>query len=98
MNCVFCDRIEREEYDWRYEGRNGNPDVVRFEPLNPVTPGHLLFIPVEHVEWDYLGIGSHYGSVAFKWASGFYYGSSFNVITSNGAQQPLKQSRISIST
>jgi histidine triad (HIT) family protein len=41
-NCPFCARIERGEFD----GRWGN--AVWFEPLNPVTPGHLLFVPITH--------------------------------------------------
>jgi histidine triad (HIT) family protein len=41
--CVFCDRIAREEY-----GRCSLLSVS-FEPLNPVTPGHLLVIPRVHV-------------------------------------------------
>lgn len=44
-DCPFCGRIERGEYDaWC-----GFPSVVWFEPLRPVTPGHLLFVPVRHV-------------------------------------------------
>jgi diadenosine tetraphosphate (Ap4A) HIT family hydrolase len=40
--CPFCARINRNEYIDRY----GN--VVRFEPLNPVVPGHMLFVPARH--------------------------------------------------
>jgi histidine triad (HIT) family protein len=40
--CVFCERIRKDEYD---EVRHR---VVRFEPLNPVTPGHMLFVPIDH--------------------------------------------------
>lgn len=40
--CPFCTRIEAGEY---LERRS---DVVRFEPLNPVVPGHMLFVPVRH--------------------------------------------------
>lgn len=40
--CVFCERIRKDEYD---EARHR---VVRFEPLNPVTPGHMLFVPIDH--------------------------------------------------
>jgi histidine triad (HIT) family protein len=42
--CVFCDRIARDDYDFRVE------DVVTFEPLDAVVPGHRLFVPVQHVE------------------------------------------------
>lgn len=44
QTCVFCERIEREDYS--PESR----DVVSFEPLNPVTRGHRLFVPALHVE------------------------------------------------
>lgn len=44
MSCVFCERINQEDYDTRER------DVVSFEPLNPVTPGHRLFVPAIHVE------------------------------------------------
>jgi histidine triad (HIT) family protein len=42
--CVFCDRIQAGEYD--VEPRRG---CYVFPPLNPVTPGHLLVVPGEHV-------------------------------------------------
>lgn len=42
-SCVFCDRILHDEI----EGEKR--DVVWFEPLHPVTPGHMLFVPREHV-------------------------------------------------
>lgn len=41
--CVFCRRVE--DLDFIGYGR----DVVAFEPLNPVTPGHMLFLPRRHV-------------------------------------------------
>lgn len=46
--CVFCriiDGIEPAEIVRRWH------DAVAFVPLNPVTPGHILVVPVEHV-WD----------------------------------------------
>lgn len=42
-DCVFCRRIATRDVD--QEWRN----VVAFSPLNPVTPGHLLVLPREHV-------------------------------------------------
>jgi histidine triad (HIT) family protein len=41
--CPFCARIAAGEYDYsdRY--------AVAFEPLNPVTEGHLLVVPRGHV-------------------------------------------------
>ena len=43
-DCPFCDRIAAGDYDDRNFG------CVTFEPLNPVTPGHRLVVPVRHVE------------------------------------------------
>lgn len=43
--CPFCVRIKGGDF----ESFTDDPDVVWFEPLNPVTPGHMLFVPVEHV-------------------------------------------------
>jgi histidine triad (HIT) family protein len=48
--CPFCQRISAGEYDRRYNGRDGWDGAVVFEPLNPVTPGHLLVVSVSHVE------------------------------------------------
>jgi histidine triad (HIT) family protein len=45
-DCVFCGRIERAEYD---DELSVPGSVAVFEPLNPVTFGHLLVIPFEHV-------------------------------------------------
>jgi histidine triad (HIT) family protein len=44
-DCPFCKRIAAGEY----EAWTNDPAVVWFEPLNPVTPGHMLFVPVCHV-------------------------------------------------
>jgi histidine triad (HIT) family protein len=43
--CPFCVRIEADEYDDDLR-RFG---AVSFEPLNPVTEGHLLVVPKVHV-------------------------------------------------
>jgi histidine triad (HIT) family protein len=45
--CPFCERIEAGAYQQPF---TPDPDVVWFRPLNPVTPGHMLFVPVRHVE------------------------------------------------
>jgi histidine triad (HIT) family protein len=42
-DCAFCGRIDRHEYDY------GNEYAVVFEPLNPVTPGHLLVVSRSHI-------------------------------------------------
>src|SRR5258708_25057224 len=41
--CVFCKRIKAGEYDY------GTAVSVAFQPLLPVTPGHFLVVPREHV-------------------------------------------------
>lgn len=43
--CPFCERIERGEFV-----QTADTQVVRFEPLNPVVPGHMLFVPDSHQE------------------------------------------------
>ena len=40
--CVFCDIIEKGHY----QADHGT--VVSFIPLDPVTPGHTLFVPKTH--------------------------------------------------
>lgn len=40
--CPFCERIRRDDYDAAWLGG------VTFEPLNPVTPGHRLFVSERH--------------------------------------------------
>ncbi|MWV50078.1 HIT domain-containing protein [Rathayibacter sp. VKM Ac-2803] len=40
--CPFCERISREDYDLSWL------NAVSFEPLNPVTPGHRLFVTRTH--------------------------------------------------
>ncbi|QGJ95016.1 histidine triad nucleotide binding protein [Gordonia phage RedWattleHog] len=41
-DCVFCDKIAAGDFEYTDNG------CVVFEPLNPVTPGHLLVVPIEH--------------------------------------------------
>lgn len=41
-DCVFCERIKAEQYDGAWLGGD------HFEPLNPVTPGHRLFVTRDH--------------------------------------------------
>lgn len=42
--CPFCGRILRADVEQSFDKQS----VVRFEPLNPVTPGHMLFLPGYH--------------------------------------------------
>lgn len=40
--CPFCDRIDGRQFDQLFVG------FACFEPINPVTPGHRLFVTVNH--------------------------------------------------
>jgi histidine triad (HIT) family protein len=44
--CAFCNRISARDYD---KGFSAEGFIAVFEPLNPVTPGHLLVIPWKHI-------------------------------------------------
>jgi diadenosine tetraphosphate (Ap4A) HIT family hydrolase len=79
-DCPFCDRIQRGEVDYVY--RDVHEDVVRFAPLNPVSPGHMLFLPMRHAEHrDSSAVAVAMGW-AENWAAGFAH--DFNLITSSG--------------
>lgn len=49
-DCVFCDIWSGKAPAPKELQRRGN-DWMVFEPLNPVTPGHLLVVPREHAEY-----------------------------------------------
>jgi histidine triad (HIT) family protein len=48
--CPFCVRIAAGEVEHRWPFGTSIPLVVAFTPLDPVTPGHTLVVPVQHVE------------------------------------------------
>jgi len=48
-DCVFCAIITGDAPAPKYLTEMGEHCVV-FEPLNPVTPGHLLVVPKRHVD------------------------------------------------
>jgi len=79
--CPFCARIAAGEYDFSDE------HAVAFEPLNPVTPGHLLVVPREHVP----DAGSHPLAAsrtmyfAAQLAGPLGWAESYNLITSAGS-------------
>ena len=75
--CVFCQRIEQRQCSRAGRG------TVRFEPLNPVTVGHMLFVPTMHVEdaSDEPWITAQVFEVAAEYARA---GADFNLITSAG--------------
>lgn len=84
-NCTFC-KIAADEKRCKPAVRelSGKVTVVAFDPLNPVTPGHMLFIPVAHYATasvvPHCMLGDVFGAAA-AWAKGQPY----NLITSAGA-------------
>jgi histidine triad (HIT) family protein len=83
VSCPFCVRIK----DGQYDAWSNDPDVVWFEPLNPVTPGHMLFVPVRHVA-DALAdpyTTAITAEITSRWARRNNVGSC-NLITSVGAE------------
>lgn len=79
QGCVFCRKI----LDGSAE-QIGVSGVYHFEPLNPVTPGHRLFIPEFHYE-DVRDAHAAVGAV-FEWVSWWTekHPGDFNLITSTG--------------
>lgn len=76
--CVFCARIVNGEYDREHPG-------VSFEPLNPVVPGHRLFVSALHLvdaSQDIVATGRVF-SAAAEYAR--RQGEDFNLITSGGS-------------
>lgn len=77
--CTFCKKVET----WKLQIPNDQP-VYNFQPLNPVTEGHRLFVPVWHVE-DYTqhpGTAAIVNQAVAEYAA-WYEGPS-NVISSAG--------------
>lgn len=78
-DCVFCKRIANNEYT-RFDNL-----AAAFEPLNPVTPGHMLFISFMHT-LDAMArprIAGQLFTAAAEW--GWSQDEDFNLITSNGS-------------
>jgi len=77
IDCVFCKKIAE---DRAFDGM----EVVFFEPLNPVTPGHTLVVPREHVTdfADRPTITARVMETAAQLAS--IKGGDMNLITSKG--------------
>jgi histidine triad (HIT) family protein len=82
VECVFCDLV-----------RSGNhrcvKDCIVFEPLFPVTPGHLLIVPVQHVN-DAIENPAVSGQAMMVAATEARLYDSANIITSIG--KPATQS------
>lgn len=70
--CVFCEIVGDQ---------NG---IVAFKPLNPVVPGHLLFVPATHVKdaSSNPDIAGQTFAAAASWGAANY--PDFNLITSAG--------------
>lgn len=49
-DCVFCRKIAAGSDEHGLVRDTPLANVKRFEPLGPVTPGHMLFVPVTHFE------------------------------------------------
>jgi len=84
--CVFCDLVRRQ----KVEGYNRELGVVWFTPLDPVTPGHMLFVPMVHSTSAAVRPG--WAGKAFRVAASYVQdqGYSANIITSIG--EPASQS------
>jgi diadenosine tetraphosphate (Ap4A) HIT family hydrolase len=82
--CPFCELVASGAWD-ADQIDIGSAVVYRIEPLNPVVPGHMLFVPQEHVasaSEDHDITGRVFGAAA-RWAS--YQDPAYNLITSAGS-------------
>lgn len=83
LDCPFCQRIERGMYKSAdIPGSIGTPRTACFEPLNPVTPGHMLFLPSAHIEHPSVNAVGVTMAAAERW--GEQQDEPFNLITSSG--------------
>lgn len=78
-HCPFCRRTQQGDYTAHNNG------IASFEPLNPVTPGHRLFVPKRHAEHG-TRFGAHALSAAMYTAATYAAECEqpFNLITSSG--------------
>lgn len=85
-DCVFCQRIAEDDYIYDTDY------CVGFEPLNPVTRGHFLIVPREHVvdALESTLVTAETMRVAAEYANFHAMLDSCNLITSVGA--PATQS------
>lgn len=82
--CVFCQIIAGTiDKPDRYTDL-GTFNVVAFEPLDPVTPGHMIVVPREHVA-DATDQPSITADVMFQAAQLAREHDAANIITSIGA-------------
>lgn len=84
-NCVFCDIVARKApatYVYSLD------HVIGIVPINPVTPGHVIFIPSAHVE-DFTSLPWVSGKVmqaAAAYWNLFGKDGAVNLITSKGVE------------
>ena len=88
-NCIFCcpEKIEANiERRLVYVGSDPAwaEEVMVFEPLNPVVPGHLLVVPVEHCS-DFGEDMDLVQAVSIVASQLMYDVESANLITSKGS-------------
>ncbi len=88
MDCVFCEIIRTgvaEEFI-DHEEYEGIWPVVSFVPLNPVVPGHRLFVPKHHFESSVIAMMSSSSAfiLANEWAHN-HNKQDCNIITSHGS-------------
>lgn len=80
--CPFCALAQNPAAADREVQFNNVMGVISFEPNNPVTPGHRLFVPKKHVLHPAPGAVADAMWVAEQW--GKWHGEQFNLITSSG--------------
>lgn len=82
--CVFCQPDQLPPFTLHH-GLHGHGMFMAFEPLNPVTPGHMLIVPRRHVESAAAdpGIAGAGATVAAQYAATL---PAANIITSVGAE------------
>ena len=80
-DCPFCKRIAAGEFEI------SDRFAVAFEPLNPVTPGHLLVVPRPHVQDAGSNplVAARTMALAAEIAGPLGWAESYNLITSAGA-------------
>ena len=82
--CPFCEYAGPSKIFYRVYDTVVDVDIYFIEPLNPVTPGHLLAIPDKHVN----KLGSMRAAAVLREAARraeLVYPKAFNLIVNYGA-------------
>jgi len=84
QGCVFC-AISRGDSPAKV--LDGGAQALIIEPLNPVTPGHVLVIPHVHID-DFTDGDGHVAAATMRVASAYAadLGGPCNLITSKGPE------------